>query len=86
MKIGRGPLLGKAIEFFTAQGSHAVSGHRSLVEAWTSAIEIDMLGSGALVNKRMDLLVGSFCRGKPLAFPKEGQCRMESNEAYNLDN
>ena len=23
LKVGRGPLLGKAIEFFTAQGGHA---------------------------------------------------------------
>ena len=78
-------MLGKALEFFTAQGSHAVSSHRSLVEAWTSAIEIDMLASGALVNKRMDLLVGSFSRGKPLPLPKKGQCRMELNEACKVD-
>ena len=63
LKIGRGPLLGKAVEFFTAQGGSAVSGRRSLLEAWTSAIELDVLSSGALVNKRMDLLVGSFSRG-----------------------
>ena len=63
LKIGRGPLLGKAVEFFTSQGGSAVSGRRSLLEAWTSAIELDVLSSGALVNKRMDLLVGSFSRG-----------------------
>ncbi len=38
-------------------------GQRSLLEAWTSAIEMDVLASGALVNRRMDLLVGSFSRG-----------------------
>ena len=63
LKIGRGPLLGKAVEFFTSQGGSAVSGRRALLEAWTSAIELDVLSSGALVNKRMDLLVGSFSRG-----------------------
>lgn len=63
LKIGRGPLLGKALEFFSDQGSHAVRGQRSLLEAWTSAIEMDVLSSGALVNRRMDLLVGSFSRG-----------------------
>ena len=63
LKIGKGPLLGKALEFFTSQGGSAVSGRRSLLEAWTSAIELDVLSSGALVNKRMDLLVGSFSRG-----------------------
>ena len=69
LKIGRGPLLGKALEFFSAQGSHAVSGQRSLLEAWTSAIEVDVLASGALVNRRMDLLVGSFSRGMPVGLP-----------------
>ena len=66
LKIGRGPLLGKALEFFSAQGSHAVRGQRSLLEAWTSAIEVDVRASGALVNRRMDLLVGSFSRGVPV--------------------
>ena len=46
-----------------SQGGSAVSGRSSLLEAWTSAIELDVLASGALVNKRMDLLVGSFSRG-----------------------
>ena len=40
-------------------------GQRALLEAWTSAIEMDVLASGALVNRRMDLLVGSFSRGVP---------------------
>ena len=41
-------------------------GHqRALLEAWTSAIEVDVLSSGTLVNRRMDLLVGSFSRGGP---------------------
>ena len=65
LKIGRGPLLGKAIEFFTAQGGHTAGDQRALLEAWTSAIEMDVLSSGALVNRRMDLLVGSFSRGGP---------------------
>lgn len=47
-----------------------MSGQRSLLEAWTSAIEMDVLASGALVNKRMDLLVGSFSRGA-LGLPYE---------------
>lgn len=65
LKVGRGPLLGKAIEFFTAQGGHAAGHQRALLEAWTSAIEMDVLSSGTLVNRRMDLLVGSFSRGGP---------------------
>ena len=35
----------------------------ALLEAWTSTIEMDVLSSGTLVNRRMDLLVGSFSRG-----------------------
>ena len=65
LKIGRGPLLSKAPELFSDRGSHAVRGQRSLLEAWTSAIKMDVLASGALVNRRMDLLVGSFSRGAP---------------------
>ena len=65
LKIGRGPLLGRALEFLSDQGSQAVRGQRALLEAWTSVIEMDVLASGALVNRRMDLLVGSFSRGAP---------------------
>ncbi|EIE19123.1 hypothetical protein COCSUDRAFT_59606 [Coccomyxa subellipsoidea C-169] len=67
LKVGRGPLLGKAIEFLASQGSGGVRARGSLLQAQTSAICVDLLGSGALQTQRLDVLVGGASRGLHLA-------------------
>ena len=63
LKIGRGPLLGKAVEFVQSQSGSGLKLRKSLLQAWTSAIEVDILSSGSLVTKRLDILVGGLDRG-----------------------
>lgn len=63
LKVGRGPLLGKAIEFLASQGGGGVRGRGSLLQAWTSPIQVDLLSSGALETQRLDVLVGGASRG-----------------------
>ncbi|KAK9904839.1 hypothetical protein WJX75_003587 [Coccomyxa subellipsoidea] len=67
LKVGRGPLLGKAIEFLASQGGGGVRGRGSLLQAWTSPIQVDLLSSGALKTQRLDVLVGGASRGLHLA-------------------
>ncbi len=69
LKVGRGPLLGKAIEFLASQGSGGVRARGSLLQAQTSAICVDLLGSGALQTQRLDVLVGGASRGACCLLP-----------------
>ncbi|CAL8464610.1 g4145 [Coccomyxa elongata] len=81
LKIGRGPLLGKAIEFLASQGGGGVGQRGSLLQAQTSAIQVDVLDSSSLETQRLDLLVGGSTRGLHLATwgkvdPKNDQISM----------
>lgn len=69
LKIGRGPLLGKAIEFLASQGGGGVGQRGSLLQAQTSAIQVDVLDTGSLETHRLDLLVGGSTRGALLTSP-----------------
>ena len=62
--MGEGPLLGKALGFLQPGG--ASGGGRALLQARTSALEVDVLpDSGKLSSRRLDVLVGRPGRGAP---------------------
>ena len=62
--MGEGPLLGKALSFLQLGG--APGGRHSLLQARTSALEVDILpDTGKLSSRRLDVLVGRPGRGTP---------------------
>ena len=63
--MGEGPLLGKALGFVQSGGINVPGvGRRSLLQARTSPIEVDVLpDSGKIVAKRADFLIGGAGRG-----------------------
>lgn len=62
MRIGRGALLGRALDLVPGGAAR-----QARLEAQTAAAEFELVQGGAVVTRRLDLLVGSASRGDVLA-------------------
>lgn len=62
LRVGRGALLGRAAELLPAAG-RALDGAR--LQARTGAAEFDFVRGGAVITRRLDVLVGGASRGAP---------------------
>ncbi|KAK9838177.1 hypothetical protein WJX81_006881 [Elliptochloris bilobata] len=76
LRVGRGVLLGRALELVPGGG-----GKRAALEVQTAATEFVLVQGGAVVTRRLDLLVGSASRGVHLAIwgevdPPSGRVNM----------
>ncbi len=62
LRVGRGALLGRAAELLPAAG-RTLDGAR--LQARTGAAEFDFVRGGAVITRRLDVLVGGASRGAP---------------------
>ena len=65
LRVGEGPLLGKALGFVQSGGINMPGvGRRSLLQARTSPLEVDILpDTGKVIARRADFLIGGAGRG-----------------------